>query len=169
MQGTSILFLALTVFYAALQLKYVNKINTESHDWNRRKAAQDMCVRYAEFNPNKVLILKELKYFQNKGSVALNKVEEKFDKDIELRNAAHMILNYFEYLCIGIKQGVYDEAVVKEFWATIMNDVFLMFRPYIIERRKDQPSIWVYVQEFSNKWQHERQATESRPQVDSNN
>ncbi len=164
-QGISIIFLALTVLYASLQLRSVQKINSQTHDWNRRNAAQEMCVRYSEFNPNKVLFLKELEYFQNKGSISLKEMEAKFEKNIELRNAAHTILNYFEYLCLGIKQGVYDEIVVREFWANTMNNVYLMLHSYVIQKRKDQPTIWVYVEEYANKWQHEKQATDSRVHV----
>ena len=58
LQVISTLGLGLTIVYAALQLKASRKTNAEAHDWNRRKAAQDMCCQYEEFNPDKTELLK---------------------------------------------------------------------------------------------------------------
>lgn len=164
-QCISILFLSLTVLYAARQLKLVISINSQTHEWNRRNAAQEMCVRYAEFNPNKTLLFHELEIYKNQGDITLECMEDKFSNNSELRNAAHMMLNYFEYLCIGIKQGIYDEVIIQEFWSNVMSRFYSMMRPYIIDQRKRAPGLWVYIEEYNSKWEYDRRQSETRPKI----
>ncbi len=162
------LLVAATVLYAALQLRSVYRTNAQGHDWNRRKAAQDICIRYEEFNPNKTDLLKKLDYFNNNGVVTQQDLQELFEENPKHRLNAHQFLNYFEYLCVGIKQGIYDEQVIKEFWSTLMLKAFTMFKPYVIEYRSSyhQSTAWEMLEEYSVKWESEKKISDKRGNVD---
>jgi len=161
--------LGVTIFYAAKQLKAARTVNSQAHDWNRRKAAQDICCRYDELNPEKSELLERLRFFSDDGVITREDINGIFEENPELRLICHKLLNYFEYLCVGIKQGVYDEDVVREFWSAVMVRVFSWLKPYI-EQYRGEPtssgSTWILMEEYLNKWNHEKLTRPSRGAVD---
>lgn len=158
-----------TITYGVLQFRASKRTNVQIHEWNRRKAAQDICIRYEEHNPDKTELLDRLKYFSNDGIVSILEIDGLWEERPDLRLVAHRLLNYFEYLCLGIKQGVYDEEVVREFWSTVMQKVLSMLKPYVEKQRKKinaSGTEWCLIEEYTNKWAYEKTKNDRRNNVD---
>lgn len=161
-QIISTLGLGITILYGALQLRANQLVNKQTNDWNKRSAAQAMCIQYEELNPDKTELLNTLKYFQNNGIATKSELASLFNDKPELRLVCHRLLNYFEYLCLGIKQGVYDEQVVKSFWSNVMPRLFIRLKPYIEQHRSEAVAtvtVWALMEEYSNKWNNEQIST----------
>lgn len=109
----------LGLFFGVRQLKSLvesnqisQKIAKDAHDWNRRSAAQD-----ALRDLRKSVLLSKLNqhfdYLNLDGEIALNRIEKGFREEAELQNELHGLLNYYEGLARGVRQGIYDEEVVR--------------------------------------------------------
>lgn len=159
----SALLVFIGLLFTAYQVRLVRQVNESNHDWNRRKAAIDIAVRLNEFIPGKYLIEKSLNFTTRTDPYSLSELEDKFSETEELRQAIHQSLNYFEYLAVGIKQGIFDEEVIKRMWWLTMKSNFQLLKPYIDYWRKNKhPFIWRFMEEYIDKWSVEHNTSENR-------
>jgi len=71
--------------------------------------------------------------------------------------------DYREMLARGIKQGVYDEKVVKEACRTNTIQAYKKFSPYIDSyRKKISPRLWVDLEHIATRWMQEDAASPHR-------
>src|SRR5690606_19961859 len=64
----------------------------------------------------------------------------------ELRDVFYLLI-HFETVCVGIKNGIYDEKMVKDAWCTMMIDSYSYSLPVIESVRKRHQKDTIY-QEF---------------------
>jgi len=57
------------------------------------------------------------------------------------------VLNYYEYLAVGIGQGIYDESVFKDAMYTILTKLYDRTKPFIDQARKTSGTVTIF-QEF---------------------
>lgn len=66
--------------------------------------------------------------------------------------ALRYILNYFEFLAIGIKRGEFDEDMLKDSLRGILKKNVLMSRLWIANARKDNPNLYIHVVWLHGRW-----------------
>jgi hypothetical protein len=72
------------------------------------------------------------------------------------------VLNYFEGLARGVRQGIYDEQVIKTAFRGLMINVNESFKYYIQNRRHQfhNPRVWVELEVLSDCWRQEERAVD---------
>ncbi|MEE2733675.1 MAG: DUF4760 domain-containing protein [Pseudomonadota bacterium] len=152
----SLSLLAGSVFYAARQIK-------SSHDWNRRKAAQDIAIKYAELNPNKVVINEFLERIGHKEALKLEELKDEFKRASDLRDAIDTLLNFYEFLAMGVAQKVYDEKLIRIFWGEAMSTNRIRYKSYIDNSIKEEyPDLWRYFISYTAKWDSQKNQIQER-------
>ncbi|MCK5832010.1 MAG: DUF4760 domain-containing protein [Methylococcales bacterium] len=153
----SAILLALSVLYAAKQIKLLRIQHEEDHDWNRRLAAQETLRGYHEIQVMVEAISEHFDYHNKTEGIPEKEFQEKFNGTKELQSRLHTVLNYFEGLARGIRQGIYDEEVIKASFRGHMIRVYESFKYYIGSRRitLHNPRIWIELEEMADKWKKE--------------
>ena len=124
------------------------------HDWNRRKASQDALDAWVEMAGTSNLINDAFNFLEHNDPLPLTLIQEKYGASPELRAAIHRLLNFFEGLAVGVKHGVYDEALIKTAFATVMEHVLFQFRDYTESRRRSgQSDSWLEAETLVSQWQ----------------
>ncbi len=168
-QITQTIFVMVGVIFASLQLKKISKANylsylsqVATHDWQKRKAAKDALVNRSSVSISS--LNKEFKYLNSSEPVSIASCFEAFERCENLQADLHQMLNYYEGLCHGIKQGIYDEEVIRTSLGRLMSKILHKFRPYIDNRRKELNSVtaWSDFESFVKKWEHEKALIETR-------
>ena len=67
-------------------------------------------------------------------------------------NALRYILNYFEFIAIGIKRGDLDEAMLKDSLRSILSKNMQMSRAWIMESRVENPNYYSHVIWLHGRW-----------------
>lgn len=150
----SLLILIISVLIAARQLYLLRKVQKENYDWNKRIEAQKACVEfdYQLINDRKALA-KDLDYGKDVDRIPAQKFESIFEKNFELRISCHNILNFFDGLCVGIHNHIYDEQIIKDNFETLILRTYDQFKPYIDERNKfSGNSFCSFMKIYSVKW-----------------
>lgn len=146
------------VFYAILN--YEHKHEKDLYDRRFAKCAETYNTICEWHRPAMVVNLKTTKQlFESKKHLILeNKAKdfyEQLEENDEARAALIAILNYFEFLAVGINQGILDELFVKKLFRTLMIGYFNDYSFYIMYKRKYQnaPTIWIEFTDLADKWQ----------------
>ncbi|MBV7460607.1 MULTISPECIES: DUF4760 domain-containing protein [unclassified Acidovorax] len=66
--------------------------------------------------------------------------------------ALRYILNYFEFLAIGIKRGEFDEEMLRDSLRGILKKNVSMSRMWIAKARKDNPNLYIHVVWLHGRW-----------------
>ena len=74
-------------------------------------------------------------------------VESDANRDGLEAKAIRYVLNHFELVSVGIQNKIYDEAMIKESWCSIVCETYKQVTPYIEERRSVARKETIY-QEF---------------------
>ncbi len=160
-----ILLLALSVLYAARQLKALQQIHRDNHDWNRRKAAQDATLSLFEGWGQQELLNTELDYIRRRDAIPITEIDEKCKTNPELLRAIHNCLNFYEALARGVLQQVFDSDIIKGTSRGVMKQNLHNFGPYI-QRRRDTGSerAWIDTEQLLKIWQQEDDARKTSRQ-----
>ena len=160
----SVVLLAISVIYAGRQLQLLRRQHSEDHDWNRRLAAQQAIDKYHNIQLMVETISEHLDFQNRTEGITLADIEAKFKETGTLQTRVHSVINYFEAMARGVRQGIYDEEVIKNAFQGHMNRVYESFRYYIESRRRNlhNPQIWIELEEISDKWRKELRAVEPR-------
>ena len=120
------------------------------YDFQKKKAAQDVITEwYKDFGdkshrarnfrlkytnrttglPNLDEIRKRVEEIDEKEKKLIqNKEEEQLTEDeLLLKNDVIPIVNFFEKIAIGVKNGLYDETIIKEYFSNIFSIYSLVF------------------------------------------
>ncbi len=134
---------ALTALVAFYQLK-------ANHEWNRRHSA----MVEAEKNRDKYVkavkeLNKNLNYREQEDSYSLKEIHRYLcnnenytenppitDDGKKIKHNIFVILNYYEYLAVGIKNQVFDEKTIKELVKGSLIKANTLFGAYIAHLRK---------------------------------
>jgi hypothetical protein len=136
---------AISAFFAVRSLR-------STHDWNRRKAAQDATLLFNSRVIGRDLLERELGYLSSQEPIPLDALNEKFKNEPNLKAAVHSLLNYFEMLARGVNQNIYDEVVVRTAWKGAMQRAIERFGPYIRSRKGYSSNAWKELQGLAAQW-----------------
>lgn len=162
-----LLYTAIQIKKQSEQIELLRKQHTDNHDWNRRIQAQLICNEY-KTHVNEIKILNENLNFQSSNDpIPLDFLKQKFNEINGLRDQCHNLLNYFEGLCIGILQGIYDEEVIKKNWEETIIHCSERFRQYILHRREIfEVDVWRDLETIANQWKNEKTNKNRRPHIE---
>lgn len=155
--GISAFLLALTVLYAAREVKLLRVQHQDNHDWNRRLAAQQAVREYKEIQFMVEALSVHFDYHHRKEGIPTLDFEAKLKEIAGLQSNLHTVLNYFEGLARGIRQGIYDEELIRVAFRGHMLRVYESFRYYIEGNRQKlgNPKIWVELEDLVDAWRKE--------------
>lgn len=66
--------------------------------------------------------------------------------------ALRYVLNYFEFLAIGIKRGDFDEDMLNDSLRGILKKNVTMSRMWIVNARKDNENLYMHVVWLHKRW-----------------
>ncbi len=144
------LFMAFTVYQSI-------KIHKDNNDWNRRKAAQDALSIIRDRVPNLKTFYNVFDFnnFNPFEEIKLADINNKITGMKGLEDTLIDYLNYYEYLCSGIRQGVFDEKIIREAKRSKMIREYHRFSSYIKNRRRTiSPNAWVEFEIIVNRWKN---------------
>lgn len=152
-----------TLFFTALTFEYNHHKNLRDAErlrnqltfntaveWNRPPISEHirLLTKYQrELNP--YLETKDAKLFWQ------FLTDERREYSLQLRSALAGILNYFEYVSLGIEKGLIDEAFIREFFESIFVKYLENYLFYIEFRRAENEfseMSWAKFTEFATKW-----------------
>ncbi len=153
-----------SVLYAGKQVKLLRNQHWDNHDWNRRLAAQQAVREYKEIQPMLETVSEHFDYQNRTEGISHDDFETKFEKNIELQSRLHQVINYFEGLARGVRQGIYDEEVIRVAFRGHMIRVYESFKYYIEGRRRKlhNQKIWIELEEVSDAWHKDERAVDPR-------
>lgn len=163
LQLITVLLLSVGFIATVRQIKLLHNVHIDNHEWNRRKAAQDVTLTYKQVVSTKNL-QQHFDYVNNTTKrIPIEVVEKEFLDNAELKSDIHRLLDYFDALCRGVNHAVYDEEIIKTSWSGVITRTFDQFSPYIDWYRKDvNPKGWFETEILIDKWKHEDMKNESR-------
>ncbi len=64
------------------------------------------------------------------------------------------VLNYYEYVAVGIKRGIYDEGILKDSSYTTLIHMYEFCEPYIqnVRRQNQRSTTWCEFEKLALKW-----------------
>ena len=82
-----------------------------------------------------------------------------FQDDPEFHDAARTVANFFESVCSGIQQNVYDEQIVKENYGATVVGLYKVLERYVheIRARTNNPDIYSAFVSVAEKWSGRRE------------
>lgn len=152
-QSLANLVIAIGVFFTFMQLKHNKEELKSNHDWNRRQLALTELIKHRKDVTEAIKLLNSnIDYRERKNAYSLNEIHkhlcdnESFDGNIlkmtdtgkEIKHNIFVILNYYEYLCIGIENGVFDEPIIKDSIKGALIKANKLFGEYIQHLRTDR-------------------------------
>lgn len=141
--------------YTAIQVHLLRQGQRGNHDWNRRKAAQDITTAFNERVHQPELLEKLLQYNERKKPIPADDLLAAFKASPSLGLTVHTLLNYYEALARGINQQIFDEKVIKAAKRSVMIRTFRLFEPYIKQRRLFTSDAWSELEGMVVTWEEE--------------
>lgn len=148
-----LLFTGSQIIKLTTQLKQNSEIHKQNHLWNRMIASQNALLEHGSTKSN--LLLKDLDIINRKEAIPLNELQAKFTENPELQNSVHLLLNIYESFARGVRQGIYDEEIIKNARKSTMITHLKSFSAYIDFLQTKQPKVLIELITLVNKWQHE--------------
>ncbi len=95
--------------------------------------------------------------------IALNSILDACEDDVEVKSAIHRRLNWFESLAGGVKQGVFDEEVIKDAYQQVFQNTHNQFSEYVRHRKNSVAfDAWVDFEGIIERWDQEDKAKNPR-------
>jgi len=158
---------------AVLGLMYQLKSNNE---WSKRQSALQEASKRESYSKAFHTLEKEIAYSNLKTPIDDAKMHEILcnnknctgefldltPKGLEIRDSIFVILNYYEYLALGIQANIFDEDVIKKFIKGPLLNAYNIFSLYIkhLRTRHDRTKAFVELELLAQKWIQESQTTE---------
>jgi len=153
----------MTLFFTALTFEYNHEKNIKDSEKSKSILTYNTAVDWNKSPITDHIIL--LTEHQD----LMNPIIEKQDADLfwlfltdrsksyslPIRSALAGILNYFEYVSLGIEKGLIDESFVREFFETIFLKYYDKYLFYINFRRAENElssKAWANFTKFAEKW-----------------
>lgn len=129
----------------------------KSHEWNRRKASQDLITQLVTGDVRELrhrlertfgvnIYDKQQTYASSLASIAHD------DERAELRHTARTLLNYFEGIAIGIKNKVLEEDICFDFTADVIIAYWRWAAPMVRESQSIRPLTWIELEHMATRW-----------------
>ena len=151
---------------AGSQLEKIQETHRQNHDWERRIAAQSAVNEYSSVVDTKDL-KSEFDYLNRTDVIPLAELQGAFERCSDMQGSLNKMLNYYERLARGVRQGIYDEELIKAARLTAMKKVLRVFGPYIEHRRKEfSPNAWADLDALVDEWKVQGQLHARRPTAD---
>ncbi len=133
----------------------------KNHEWNRRKAAHDLLfdASAGKFRDVRDKLESKIAIHDPAETYATSKGRLSVEDHLYLDTA----LNYLENVCLAVKNGVADEAIIFESLAAVILAYHRWAHPYIRQCRSLHQCIWVELDPYANKWS--KQLTERTQRV----
>lgn len=126
----------------------------QNHEWNRRIATQEALAALRSIDLDS--LNKEFGFSNQRTSIPLKTINEKFEQKPELQTACHKLLNFYEGLASGVHLGIYDELTVKINRRGAIERDYAKFREYIDHRRAViNNTLFIEIEKLINKWRDE--------------
>lgn len=170
-QSLANIVIAIGVFLAFMQLKHNKEELKSNHDWNRRQLALTEIIKHRKDVTESIKKLNSsINYRERKNAYSLNEIHkhlcgnECFDGNMlsatenggEIKHNIFIILNYYEYLCIGIENGVFDETIIKDSIKGALLKANKLFGEYIshlrTERHTGNKNLFIKQELIAKKW-----------------
>lgn len=144
------------LLYARFQLK-------ANHDWNRRKAAQDILRERSTLDIKK--LNETFNIHNRKDAIPLDEINEAFKKDIFLKGTLNKYLNFYESLARGMEYHIYDEDVIKSGSRKVMIQNFMRYENYIkdVRIKNGDKRAWGSFEDYVNKWLNTKNTKRIKP------
>lgn len=144
-QTLNLIVLVIGIVFTYKQIKGARKEQKENYDWNKRIEAQKAVCQIVEIREDVKKIKKSFGYENKKDETISYDVAKKILKENpDVEYSLYILLNFFENLTRGIKQGIYDEEVVKVALKGTMIDAYNYFKNYIKKHRKSRENDLLY-------------------------
>ena len=152
--GISALFLGLSLFLVAKQLRVIIASHKDDHEWNRRIESHKAIHRIGLLDNDS--LNHEFGYMNRRKPIPLSEIEKTFQENPSVQVVLHKLLNIYEEISNGIFLGTYDEETIKAIQKSPMEREIIRFREYI-QLRRDEGSkrAWIAVEQLVNKWKKE--------------
>ncbi|MFW2235950.1 DUF4760 domain-containing protein [Aliarcobacter butzleri] len=159
------IFTGLGVILAFYQLK-------ATHEWNRRNAA---LIEAEKNKGNMITAIRELDasslpFTEKAGSYSLEEIHNVLcgnnnhsqnppitDDGKKIKQNIFAILNYYEFLAIGVSNGIFDEEVIKSLWKGGMKKTYIIYSEYIKhlrEKHLKNPKLAINFENLINSWEN---------------
>lgn len=162
----SVVAIIISFFVAKKQLE-------ANHEWNRRQAALTEMFKNRESASNAVVALNSsINYREQKDAYSLKDIHKALcdnenheenpmltENGKIIKHNIFIILNYYEYLAIGIENKVFDEDVIKDSVKGAVIKAQKLFGEYIEHLRSEKHTgnkkLFISLQNLSKKWKDE--------------
>ena len=164
---------------AAIAIIYQLKANNE---WDLRNTALVEVYKREAFSKALKTLEKHIHYTNLREPISEEEIHKWLCEDenctgefltltnngLKIRKSIMVILNYYEYLAIGIKSNIFDEEVVKEMIQGSLINAYTVFSIYIEHQRKrhERTKAFIELEILAKKWisesspkQHKREST----------
>jgi len=128
------------------------KIRTITN-WNRRKATHELT--FAIVQGDFLEIRKKLDSYAN-----WYELEEDYSTVItdknreEINSSLKYYLSFFEGVALGIKNDVYDNDIVYDYFGSSLPEIIRWANPYINKLRTNDKSIFIEIMNLTEKWKN---------------
>ncbi|SEG47121.1 protein of unknown function [Oceanospirillum linum] len=142
--------IVLTAFFAAWAV-------FSARQMTRRKNSAD--VIFNSKNDKKLRDgIKTISQLHKDSTVELAQFAYDLSNDQTKRDQAasiNYVLNYYEYVAVGVKRGIYDEAILKDSSYSTLVHMYEFCQPYIenVRRQNQRPTTWCEFEALAQKWQ----------------
>lgn len=163
-QTLTLIILACSVYLVKHQIAELKTQITKTHEWNRRKAAQDLVdhmyrIGYYEKTArlNKIECLdKKIRVDiddpkQTYAIIKDNLGEKKID---EVSEFLRPLLAFCEEIALGIRHKIYDADIAYDYFGFLVPQLYNWAEGFIQEVRKDtqDDTIYIEMEQLSEEW-----------------
>lgn len=159
-QISSALLVLIGLLYGSWQIKLLKLTHKENLEWNRRIETQKALT---EYNLHQVApdLNMAFNFINVERPHRIDDLRDGFSKDPKLQSQCHSLLNANEGFARGIRQGVFDDEIVRSARKTAMIRTYTAFKEYIDHRRlENNYSAYREFEDLVNRWRNE----ESKPE-----
>ena len=154
---------------AVMAIVYQLKSNNE---WNQRHTALTGVYDRAAFSKAVGVLKKHIKYTNLEEPMPVRSIHQHIcgssnctgelldltPDGLKITNSIFVMLNYYEYLAVGVKSNVMDEEVIKDMVKGSLLHAYKIFGPYIEHLRgprHNKKTIYIELEKLAQKWINE--------------
>lgn len=172
LQFAALVLGVINLMAVAISLILAYKQLRKAHEWNRRKASQDLLFQMVSGDVLQMRVTLEQRF----GARPFNQ-EQHFDDVLsglpeEERRVVHFtarnLLNYYETVAIGIKNSVLEDDICFDFLQDVLRAYWRWASPLTKEHRTLTPLTWIELEYLNQAWSErarvnlERQKNQTR-------
>ena len=161
MQTAVLIVQIATVIVLIVSVITLKKQISKTHEWNRRKAAQDLVdhmfrIRYYEL----VEALEEISSADGKIIVNMNDQDQTYSDVVHdgnkkrIRQHLRPLLGFCEEIALGVRHNIYDKDLAYDYFGFLAPSIFRWSEPFIKEVRQEaeDQTIYIEMEELGREW-----------------